>query len=182
MRQACNLLVLLQVVLGETINAIVEFDPLHLIMLHLPLKRLTLSRLSDFEALFGICELPLQIFKRLLLLRELVLNLRGIALLLLLQCRQLFLQILNFEVLLAVGFKDLRVDLFLDGVDPARSSLLLLTNPRLQLCLFHLVEVLHLAELGSLSLSDLLALLLELFFALLHLSFEDLSRLDQVSL
>ena len=75
---------------------------------------------------------------------ELVLNLSGETLRVLLHTSELILQVLNFHIFVAGGLHDFRVELFLDTVDATAGPLLLFGYAAFKLLLFHLVEVFHL--------------------------------------
>ena len=129
--QTRDLLVFVEVLSQELIDPAIQLIPLLLEMLHLLLEGGMLRGLHGGEAILHLTELTLQVLNSLLLEIELVLNLGGVVLRLLLEVLQLVLQVIDLDLLLSGGLGDLEILLVLNRSNLAGGALLLLCDASL---------------------------------------------------
>jgi len=182
MSQAGNGFVFFKILRQELVDARVELNSLLLEVLDLPLKRGVLGAFRRLEAFLGFVELAIEVFISLLLDSQLVLDLRNVALLVLLQTLKLFLQVLQLHVFFPGSLRNLRIQLVCQGLESSASTFLFLHNSCFKLCLFHVLYVFDLRDLLSGLLGGLLKLLGELLFPLLQVLFMGASGLDKLGL
>ena len=113
MRQGGELLVLLKVLVLVLVNSRIQLIPLLLEVLNLALIRAVLCEFDLGKALLELADLPLESFDVLLLHADLMLDLRCVALLVLLQVSEVALQNLDFDVFVASLFTDASFELLL---------------------------------------------------------------------